>query len=69
VSNLRHASLLETSAAALTRAENAAARLNAPEEFILSDLQVAQNALEEMTGRRAGDDLLHHIFERFCVGK
>jgi tRNA U34 5-carboxymethylaminomethyl modifying GTPase MnmE/TrmE len=40
-----------------------------PEEFVLADLQQARAALEEVTGRRAPDDLLAHIFSRFCVGK
>ena len=40
-----------------------------PEEFILADLQTARAALEEISGRRAPEDLLAHIFARFCVGK
>ena len=40
-----------------------------PEEFVLADLQEARAALEEITGRRAPDDVLAHIFSRFCVGK
>ena len=39
------------------------------EEFVLADLQVARNALEEISGKRATHELLAHIFERFCVGK
>ena len=68
VSNLRHLHLLERAAASLARAE-AAENEAAPEEFVLSDLQQARAALEEITGRRTSDDLLRHIFERFCVGK
>ena len=40
-----------------------------PEEFPLLDLQEAAHALQEITGQRTSDDLLHHIFERFCIGK
>ena len=40
-----------------------------PEEFVLADLQDARAALEEITGRRAPEDLLAHIFARFCIGK
>jgi len=40
-----------------------------PEEFLLADLQEARGALEEVTGRRTTEDLLRHIFGRFCVGK
>ena len=71
VTNVRHAALLERAAAALQRAREA---LDAPEgpvaeEFVLTDLQEARAALEEVTGKRTSDDLLRHIFSRFCVGK
>jgi len=26
-------------------------------------------ALEEVTGKRTSEDLLRHIFSRFCIGK
>jgi tRNA U34 5-carboxymethylaminomethyl modifying GTPase MnmE/TrmE len=39
------------------------------EEFVLADLQDARAALEEVSGRRTPDDVLAHIFSRFCVGK
>jgi tRNA modification GTPase len=71
VSNVRHAMLLSTAAAALDRASTAleADGRPIPEEFILLDLQDAVAALQEVTGRRTTDDLLAHIFSRFCVGK
>ena len=40
-----------------------------PEEFLLADLQEGLERLQEITGRRTSDDLLRHIFERFCIGK
>lgn len=70
ISNARHAALLERARVHLSRAGEAAipaARI--PEEFLLADLQQARAALEEITGRRTTDDLLQHIFERFCIGK
>ena len=39
------------------------------EEFVLADLSDARAALEEVSGRRAPEDLLEHIFARFCIGK
>ena len=33
------------------------------------DLAGARAALEEVSGRRAPEDVLEHIFARFCVGK
>ena len=50
------------------QAERAATN-SAAEEFVISDLQQAQTALEEITGARSSEDLLQHIFERFCIGK
>ena len=68
VTNIRHAALLTRARASLARAASAVTdRL--PEEFPLSDLQEAAHALQEITGRRSSDDLLHEIFRRFCIGK
>jgi len=71
VTNVRHAALLERARAALGRASEAVEAPGGPvaEEFVLTDLQEAQAALEEVTGKRTSDDLLRHIFSRFCIGK
>ena len=71
MSNMRHVGLLRAAHEALTRARRA---LDAEggalsEEFVLADLQQARAALEEITGRRTSDDVLAHIFSRFCIGK
>jgi tRNA modification GTPase len=68
VTNLRHVALLESAGAALGRA-SAAASAAEPEELVLADLHDARQALEEIVGVHATDDLLEHIFSRFCVGK
>jgi tRNA U34 5-carboxymethylaminomethyl modifying GTPase MnmE/TrmE len=39
------------------------------EEFVLADLSDARAALEEISGRRAPEDVLEHIFSKFCIGK
>jgi len=71
ITNVRHIALVERARDALARARTAASpdgdRLS--EEFVLADLQHARAALEEISGRRAPDDLLAHIFSRFCIGK
>jgi len=71
ITNIRHIVLVERAHEALVRARAAASpdgdRLS--EEFVLADLQQARAALEEVSGRRAPDDLLAHIFSRFCIGK
>ena len=71
ITNLRHTVLVQRAHDALLRARAAAATEHGSlsEEFVLADLQDARGALEEITGRRAPDDLLQHIFARFCVGK
>jgi tRNA modification GTPase len=71
ISNLRHIRLVEHAQEALTRARDSIALEGRPlpEEFVLADLQQAQAALDEVCGRRASDDLLNHIFSRFCIGK
>ena len=71
VTNVRHAALLERARASLRHACDAvdAPGGPVPEEFVLTDLQDARAALEEVTGKRTSEDLLRHIFSRFCIGK
>lgn len=71
ITNVRHIALVERAQTALVRAHGAALADGGsmPEEFVLADLQEARAALEEVTGKRAPDDLLAHIFSKFCVGK
>ncbi len=71
ITNVRHAELVRRAHAALIHARDAArsGRDALPEEFLLADLQQARAALEEIAGRRAPDEVLEHIFARFCVGK
>jgi len=71
LTNIRHVALVERADAALVRARDAAAAAGGAlsEEFVLADLQEARTAFEEITGRRAAEDLLAHIFSRFCIGK
>jgi tRNA modification GTPase len=68
VSNIRHIRLLEQARASVGAARSAVAT-DTSEEFVLADLQAARASFEEIVGARANEDLLHHIFERFCVGK
>jgi tRNA modification GTPase len=68
VANRRHIGLLERVGEALMEAGEAAAA-EVAEEFVLADLLRAREALDELTGKRTPDDVLRHIFERFCIGK
>ena len=71
VTNIRHAALLERAHHSMTRACDSVSMPGGPaaEEFVLTDLQEARAALEEVTGARTSEDLLRHIFSRFCIGK
>jgi tRNA modification GTPase len=69
ISNVRHVALLEDARRHLVAATEASGALAAPEEFVLSDLQAARACLDEVVGRRTSEDLLHYIFDRFCIGK
>lgn len=59
---------------ALGRARGALERLrknlgSVPPEFLALELREAREALEELTGVIAGEEILERIFSRFCVGK
>jgi tRNA modification GTPase len=71
ITNVRHIALVERAHGAMIRARDAArgAGGSMPEEFVLADLSDARAALEEVSGRRATEDLLAHIFSTFCIGK
>ena len=71
MTNVRHIALVQRAHEALGRARSAALAEGGSmsEEFVLADLQDARAALEEVSGRRAPEDLLAHIFSRFCIGK
>ena len=69
ISNVRHITLTEQARASLVSAEQAVAEGDTPEEFVLADLQAARARLEEIVGTRTSEDLLQHIFEKFCIGK
>ncbi len=69
ISNARHIALVEEACGHLRAAQAAAARGDTPEEFVLVDLQAARARLEEIVGARTTEDVLRHIFERFCIGK
>jgi tRNA modification GTPase len=44
-------------------------RKKIPPEFIAADLQEALHCLGEITGHTSGEEVLDHIFSRFCIGK
>ena len=38
-------------------------------DAVLTDVELAMQALGEVTGRTVREDITDRIFERFCVGK
>jgi tRNA modification GTPase len=75
---LHSASVLVTSARHQEALRRAAEHLRAslipleqglPLDFVSIDLRAAYDALGEVTGETASDDLLDRIFSEFCIGK
>ena len=69
ISNVRHAALLERARTQLAQAKAAAEHEGMSEEFVLADLHAARASLGEVVGTHTSEDVLQHIFERFCIGK
>lgn len=40
-----------------------------PSELIVTDMRFALNSLDEILGKTSDDDILHNIFQNFCIGK
>ena len=64
----RHLEALARGLAAVERAECRLVVDNAG-ELVAEELRHAQDALSEITGAFATEDLLEHIFSSFCIGK
>lgn len=71
ISNVRHVRALERSRDSLMCAVSALSAQGGAmaEEFVLADMEEAIRALSEVCGQRTSDELLAHVFSRFCVGK
>ena len=69
ITNVRHTVLIEHARANLARAKAAAEEEGVSEEFLLADLHAARASLGEVVGTHTSEDVLEHIFERFCIGK
>jgi tRNA modification GTPase len=66
--NSRHQDALNRSRAATTRTLDAL-RADATLELVAMDLRIAVNAVGEIVGKTATEDLLDSIFSQFCIGK
>ena len=68
VSNVRHAAALRRVSERLSAAD-AVLEKGAPYELVAAELADATAALGEITGETTPEEVVQHIFERFCVGK
>jgi len=66
--NSRHQDALNRARAAVVRAIDAL-RSDESLELVAMDLRIGVNAVGEIVGKTATDDLLDMIFSRFCIGK
>jgi tRNA modification GTPase len=66
--NSRHEDALRRAATALEPAREAL-RSGVPLDLVALDLRAAVNAVGEIVGQTATDDLLDTIFRQFCIGK
>jgi tRNA modification GTPase len=69
ITNVRHTALIQQARTNLAHARVAAEQEGMSEEFILADLHAARASLGEVVGTHTSEDVLQHIFERFCIGK
>ena len=68
VTSTRHQEALQRAAEHL-RASQRSLEQDLPLDFVSIDLRAAYEALGEVTGEAASDDLLDTIFHEFCIGK
>lgn len=68
ITSERHRDALEKAQSALARA-SAGSSAHSSEEYLAFDIREAAAALAEITGEVTTEEVLNHIFERFCIGK
>jgi tRNA modification GTPase len=68
LTNLRHKAALLRAEEVLAEAASALSEME-PTELVAVTLQQARDSLEEVVGIIHTDDILEHIFSKFCIGK
>jgi tRNA modification GTPase len=68
ISNLRHYEALSLAEQALTQVENGLHNARSG-DFLAMDIRQALAYLGQITGEVGVEDLLEHIFSKFCIGK
>lgn len=68
ITNIRHKNALDEAYKSLKKVIESIDN-NMPEDFYSIDLMDAYEALGNITGETMGEDLIHEIFSKFCMGK
>ena len=68
VTNARQADAIRRALESVRAAKDALQSGMTP-DVVLTEVEQAENALGELTGHTAREDMVTRIFERFCVGK
>ena len=68
LTNVRHEQQVKAALSALERANDVLA-MELPHEVLLLELSAGLKALNALTGETTVDDILNHIFSKFCIGK
>ena len=68
VTNVRHYEALTNAHSAIHRALEGL-ETNLSGDFLSQDTRECMHYIGEITGQISNDEILHHIFERFCIGK
>ena len=68
ITNMRHKALLMDAEESLGKVRERIL-LGMPEDFLTIDLMGACEALGEITGENASEDMINEIFGKFCLGK
>ena len=68
VSNMRHYTAIQKTLEALSAIKKGLSE-QIPSDLLSIDLNVALDALGEITGEMNTEDLLGNIFSKFCIGK
>ena len=68
VTNVRHYEALTRASVSLGRASESL-RANLSGELVAQDLHEALDSLGSIVGKVSSDDVLHSIFQHFCIGK
>ena len=68
VTNVRHKAALERACNGLGAGVTAIHK-DLPPELVTVDLEEAKDGLEEIIGVVNSEDIIKHIFSKFCIGK